>query len=705
VQVSHRFTRNWRERSGRVGDNTFAGFHTSLLEVLPHAAAYIAHDGSILVHNKLFEAACATKGVDILPSNLEGLLSETSWRRCEAVLSAAFAGVPAEASGAILLQAGGTFCHHMTCTSFVSLTGERKAVLVQFELKNTQPEVITDRAVAVAQQPATDKVAGEKGLLQNFPDDVLVFDGSESVEEKALILLEVINSDRDLDSMIQLLASCESGQSHTIYISERSGSEFSVQTADRQVCEVRLVPMPSGSDDMTGREAALVVIRRNVDSPEEVAENRRLAYQDALTGLENRRAFTRALNKEMSRMTAEDEAGLAVFYIDLDEFKKVNDLGGHDAGDEMLLRVAACLRLTLGEFGTAARIGGDEFACMLPVANEEAALEVAESILESFDRIRLEVADRVFTIGGSVGVAYVENGFSLGKFDAAALLGLADRACLRGKRVGGRSVQIHVVQSKDYPAPDADLVEIPEPCSFSGNDLTLYSMPITCLKQNKVCGIEVLLRLQGARAEGMSSRAWISAAERYGFMAQVDAWTLDRVLDAAERNPSRSLITMNVSAESARDPNFRDGLFHRLSGNQILASKLCLEIAEKDFLREPATVESFFRYVTGLGCQTALDDFAGHWPVLSRLTGLRVECLKLEAGLTQQVVDEPAKAAILNGLVNAAHELGIKVMAKHVETAEEARLLRDLNIDAAQGFYFGKPEPWLDLCPETADQG
>jgi EAL domain-containing protein (putative c-di-GMP-specific phosphodiesterase class I) len=240
----------------------------------------------------------------------------------------------------------------------------------------------------------------------------------------------------------------------------------------------------------------------------------------------------------------------------------------------------------------------------------------------------------------------------------------------------------------------AELVDLPEPGSFRGNELTLYAMPIVCLKRARPWGSEILLRLKGDRARGLSSRAWISAAERSGFIAKVDAWTLDKVLDAAERNADRSILTMNVSAESVRDPTFRDGLYHRLSVNPLLASKLCLEIAEKDFLREPASVQAFFRFVNELGCQTAIDDFAGHWPVLSRLTNLRVDWLKLESSLTQQVVEEPAKAAILNGLVRAAHELGIKVIAKHVETAEEARLLSELDIEAAQGFFFGRPEPW-----------
>ncbi|MES0883346.1 GGDEF and EAL domain-containing protein [Roseibium sp. SCP14] len=693
MQISHRLVNDRRGKSGSADGKTLTDFHTSLLEVLPHAAAYIARDGSILVSNKHMATECAALAIAEVPSNLKNLLSEASWKRCEVVLSAAFSGVPAQASGAIYLQSGTVFCHHMICTSFISLTGERKAVLVQFDMEDVGQDEINGRTDP-GEHGARDTAAGlEKGLLEHFPDDVLIFDGTETDERKASMLLEMTGCNYDLHRLIEMLASIGEDLPQTFYIPQNGETDPSGRT-DRRMCEVRMFPLPKVRNGAESQPVSMAIIRRNVDCPQEVAENRRLAYQDPLTGLENRRAFKKALNRELVRLSADTETGLAVFYIDLDEFKKVNDLGGHDAGDDMLLRVAACLRLTLGEFGTVARIGGDEFAGMVPAANEEAALEIAEKILDGFDRIRLEVGERVFTIGGSVGVAFIDSGVSLKDGDAASILGLADRACLRGKRYGGQSVQIHSVQSGDCQTRRNDLKELPEPGSFRASELALYAMPIMCLKNDKICGSEVLLRLQGDRAGGISSRAWISAAERSGFIAQVDAWALDKVLDAAERNPVRSLLTMNVSAESARDPNFRDGLYHRLSVNPLLASRLCLEIVEKDFLREPATVESFFNFVSEFGCQTAIDDFAGHWPVLSRLTGLRVEWLKLESSLTQQVVDEPAKAAILNGLVRAAHELGIKVIAKHVETAEEAQLLQEFNIEAAQGFYFGKPEPW-----------
>ncbi|PVB59530.1 GGDEF-domain containing protein [Labrenzia sp. 011] len=691
-----------REDSGHPEFDTPAGFHASLLEVLPHAAAYVAQDGRILAHNGRLKSACTAQEIEGVPAHLKDLLSAESWKRCETVLSAAFSGVPARASTRMSLTSGAFFCRSVTCTSVLTLSRGQQAVLVQFDrgeaprerpvqtLKE-MPAALTGARI-VSGNPAPDRV-----LLEHFPDDVVLFDGTESLEKKAAMLRDVIGGDHEADFLTDTLREVSGAAPQTLYIPESVGFEPAAPGADRKMCEIRLVPLPGASEDRSGSGRSMAIIRRNVDCPHEAAENRRLAYQDPLTGLENRRAFTKALKRELARLVADPAMGLAVFYIDLDEFKKVNDLGGHDVGDDMLLRVAACLTQSLGEFGTAARIGGDEFAGMLPVADKEAALKIAEEILAGFDGIRLEVQERIFTIGGSIGVAYVDCGTPLADVDASVLLGLADRACLRGKRFGGQSVQLHNVLSTDDPVRGAELTALPEPESFRASELALHAMPIMHLKKDRVLGAEVLLRLRGERAGELSSRAWIHAAERSGFIAQVDAWMLDKVLNEADRHPSRMTLTMNISADSARDPNFREALHQRLSSNPLLASKLCLEISERDFLREPSTVEAFFRFVTELGCQTAIDDFAGHWPVLSRLTGLRIVWLKLESGLTRQVAGSPAKAAILGGLVRAAHDLGIKVAAKRVETAEEAELLRGLDIEAAQGSYFGKAEPWSDV--------
>lgn len=709
MQISQRFMRDRRGLFGRARNELLSTFHASLLEVLPFAAAYVGRDGRILAHNPLLADACAQAGVKSVPSNLRKLFSGDSWGRCERVLTTAFGGQPVEAGGAFAVPSGQVLCRHLSCTPQLFLKRDCSAVLLQFENDVTgrqecglEPELDPEeRALVRSALLAGQSSSGARArhILEHFPDDILVFEGQTHLEDIAARLRLATGCTCESSILETVLDALDAGAPQTLHLALAGPADGTFGPGGPKVCEVRFVALPETADGEEGKASAaprgfMAVIRRDVDSPKEVAENRKLAYKDPLTGLENRRAFTRYLKGELARMASDRQTGLAVYYIDLDEFKKVNDLGGHDAGDDMLLRVAACLRQALGEFGTVARIGGDEFAAMLPVASEAAALDFANRILKGFERIRLEIMERVFTISGSVGVAFVDGSVVLNNADASALLGLADRACLRGKRTGGQSVQVHGVQAGDWPSQIHDQPAAPEPESFCGKDLTLYAMPVVALKSGTVCGVEVLLRLIGDRARGLSARAWISAAERSGFIAQVDGWTLDRVLDAVQSNATRMLVTMNVSADTARDPNFRDALFHRLSVNPLLASRLCLEIAEKDFLREPAMVESFFTFVSDLGCQTSIDDFAGHWPVLSRLTGSRVEWLKLEAGLTREALNDPSKAVVLNGLVRAARELGIKVIAKHVETEQDAERLRILEIDAAQGFHFGKPAPW-----------
>lgn len=670
-------------------------FYADLLEVLPTPAAYLRSDGRIVLYNSRFADLLRSAGYPDVPADLSRCLSASGWARCKSVLSLSLRGVPAISTGAIDLQNGTVICSQLVCTSLVSIAKTQSAILVQFEQEIAGHAGRGETAKVPGGTP--DRVGGGSlapagMVLKYFPDEVLVFDASDTAREKADRIINAINSSYEVADLATQLKDCARDNVQTIYIPE-AGSQQGPDS-DRRMCEIRLVPLPAQNETPCG--GTIAIIRRNVDCPHEVAENRRLAYQDPLTSLANRRAFTKALDAELERLASDSTSGLAVFYIDLDEFKKVNDLGGHDAGDDMLQRVAASVAGTLGDFGTAARIGGDEFAGMVPAVNKEAALKVAESILDSFARIRLEVSDRVFTIGGSIGVAFAPDWASVQNCDGAGLLALADRACLRGKRFGGHSVQIHTVGPLDCAQSGSRIGTLPEPGSFQAGELTLYAMPIVCLKKHKKCGAEVLLRLQGDRSHGLSSRAWISAAERSGFIAQVDCWTLDKVLDAADRSATRTLLTMNVSAESARDPGFRDSLYQRLSVNPLLASRLCLEISEKDFLREPADISYFIKFVSELGCQTAIDDFAGHWPVLSRLTGLPVDWIKLAARVPREAIGDTAKVTLLKALIGAARGLGVKTIAKHVETAEEAEFLGTLDIDAAQGFHFGRPEPWPD---------
>ncbi|WP_346893510.1 GGDEF domain-containing protein [uncultured Roseibium sp.] len=643
--------------------------------MIPQPAAFLDSSGAIVAENKAFGSFLGLGIGASVGKRFSDFLSRETRRRCRPVLKAAFNGTPSEIIGKLVSATGADLGGKAVCTPIVLQEEASAVVLFQFERSAEEPERLRI-----------------DDLLTRFPDDVLIFsalDGAASIRAR---LEEAAGGSIDPAELDVLLENCLNGDVQTLYTGLSGQKAPCEPGSSTKITEIRLVPLAEPSDH--DRPGVMAIVRGNVDCPHEVEEYRRLAYQDALTGLSNRRAFLTFLQEHLVRLEESPLGGLAVFYFDLDEFKKVNDLGGHDAGDEMLVRVAFALQRCFCDTGCVGRIGGDEFAGMCLLPDEAHALDHAERVLDALSRIRLEVSNRIFTIGSSIGISFLTSQDADRNIDPSALLRLADAACLRGKRVGGQTIHLHKADAGDLLLDSAVQTKIFEPNDIRANDLELYSMPIRFLQEDRLCGDEILLRLRGELATGLSPRVLISAAERSGYVAQIEGWTLDKVLDAAAARGTKTILTVNVSAESAGNPDFRDILEKRLRDNPLLASRICLEIAEKDFLREPTTIENFFRFLIDLGCQTAIDDFAGHWPVLARLTDLRVDWIKLDAGLTQQVTRDRGKALVLKGLTDAAHDLGIKVIAKHVETEREMALLRALGIEAAQGYFFGKPAPW-----------
>ncbi|WP_209011928.1 EAL domain-containing protein [Roseibium aggregatum] len=643
--------------------------------MIPQPAAFLNTDGAVVAVNRAFGDLLGLGTGDPIGTRFSDCLSRETRRRCRPALKAAFNGTPAEISGKLVSASGADLGSRAVCTPIPLQEEASAVVLLQFD--------------GVAEEPES---LGIDDLLTRFPDDVLIFGALEEPASILAPLEDAAGGSIDLAELEVMLENCLNGDVQTLYAGLSARKAHCEPGSAAKITEIRLVPLAEPSD--RDRPGVMAIVRSNVDSPHEVEEYRRLAYQDALTGLSNRRAFLTFLQEHLARLEENPLGGLAVFYFDLDEFKKVNDLGGHDAGDEMLVRVAFALQRCFCDTGCVGRIGGDEFAGMCLLPDEGHALDHAERVLDALSRIRLEVSNRIFTIGSSIGISFLTSQVADKPIDPSALLRLADAACLRGKRVGGRTVHLHKADADDFRLDDAVPAQVLEPDDIRANDFALYSMPIRFLQEDRPCGEEILLRLRGEQASGYSPKVLISAAERSGFVAQIEGWTLDKVLDAAAARDGKTVLTVNVSAESAGNPDFRDLLQKRLCNDPLMASRICLEVAERDFLREPTTIESFFQFLIDLGCQTAIDDFAGHWPVLARLTDLRVDWIKLDSSLTQLVTRDRSKALVLKGLTDAAHDLGIKVIAKHVETEREMALLRALGIEAAQGYFFGKPAPW-----------
>lgn len=658
--------------------------YSSLLQVLPQAAALVFSDGEILASNQAFVERLASGGGAIRGQRLADLLDTESWRRCQPALSVAATGMPTDVDGLLSHPHGASIGSRLSFMPVDLRIKKGQVILILFEpiearsIRDDVPQGLLD------------------GLMAHFPDDVVLFRADEPLPQSVSRLEAATGGTVSEAEVATAIAACQSGAAQSLFVRHPGAGASHQGDADPNMTEIRFVHISrTGLAD----EWIMAVIRKNVECPRAVEEYKRLAFSDPLTDLANRRAFLKRLDDQMQIRRREPPCGLGVFFIDLDEFKKVNDLGGHDAGDAMLVRVAASLQSSLGASGCVGRIGGDEFACFCPIASDAAADAKARAILDGLAGIRLEIGDRIFMIGASVGIAYVDAADHLDHVGAASLLSLADDACLKGKRAGGQAVNLCRVAKDEAGGPEPDRISEPE--NFKANELALFAMPVYQLQPRKRCGSEILLHLRGENASGYSPQALISAAERSGYIAQVDSWTLDQVLDVAEAQTDRLWLTVNVSADSAQDLNFREVLSARLWNHPLLATRVCLEITERDYLREPKAIEQFFRFVTDLGCQTAIDDFAGHWPVLSRLADLKVNWVKLDAGLTRQVFSSKAKASVVKGLIGAVHALGAKVIAKHTDSEAEAACLQDLGVDAAEGSLFGTPSPW----PEKATRG
>lgn len=662
----------------------FFKFYSSILRGFSDATAILTTSGKVIAANTAFMAFFDRADEAAETVVLADLFTETSRDRLKHCLQVAAGGAPSEARGA-----------------FQSLTGKNVATEALFNPVPAPTEGETLVLMQLRSSSEEGQVSAGPNLPSDaFPDKLLSFDLGEQIEESSKKLSALIGAGPDHDELERYLGLARQGQCPSFY---QPGNKRRRGIKVGGLCtEVRFF-----SDAEDASRMVWAAVRNDVPCPSEIDENRRLAYQDLLTGLANRRAFLGDLEDQLEAAHAEKGQHLAVYCIDLDEFKKVNDLGGHAAGDQMLGLVGNSLGSQVSKSGRVARIGGDEFAAYDWVEDEQEALRIGRRICEVLSSISLEQKNRLFTIGSSIGVSILPADEDLRRTKVADLLQHADSICLRGKRSGGGTIHLErfplrKVEALTTSDTQDDHLARPEVAPSKGRapqdlkleDLELHAMPIVRLADMKPVGQEVLLRQKDEDGLEVSPRNLLSMADRSGWIAQVDTWIMDQVLDSVAASNDRITVGVNVSAAAAGSSSFRDMLQARLQGDPLLAGRLCVEISERDLLREPDLMEGFLRFSTELGFQTALDNFSGNWAALDRLAVLQFNWLKMKPVVTKPVIGQRRKMVILSSMVNALQELGIQVVAKHVEGAQELEALREIGIWGGQGFHLGPPRLW-----------
>jgi len=416
-----------------------------------------------------------------------------------------------------------------------------------------------------------------------------------------------------------------------------------------------------------------------------------LAYHDALTGLSNRAQFESQLSDTLETIDGGRSHGL--LYMDLDQFKVVNDTCGHSAGDEMLKQLASMFRGPIRDQDTLARLGGDEFGFLLKNCPAEEAMRVAERVLRIVSEFRFAWEKKSFAIGASIGLVVLDDPSQT----ASDVLRMADLACYAAKEKGRNRIHL-------YRSGDQELAQRQGEMQWVGrinsalerNSFELFGQRIVPLAGKSREHMEVLLRMVDDRGERVLPGAFIPAAERFGLMPALDRWVVSATLKglAAKKEEAESTpkYFINLSGATISEEKFSDFVLEALERNGISGDQIGFEITETAVIGNLASALRFIEKVRAVGCQVALDDFGAGLSSFSYLKAIPANYLKIDGSFIRDLLNDPMDMAIVDAVNRIGHVAGLQTIAEFVESPEVIERLRLLGVDFVQGFGVHRPE-------------
>jgi diguanylate cyclase (GGDEF)-like protein/PAS domain S-box-containing protein len=466
----------------------------------------------------------------------------------------------------------------------------------------------------------------------------------------------------------------------------------------RQV-EVHASPLLSGEG---AERPGSVVVLRDVSEIRRMTQN--LEYQashDELTGLVNRREFNHRLQEALDRCRRTGEP-YALCYVDLDQFKTVNDICGHHAGDLLLQQITASLRQHIRESDTLARLGGDEFGLLLQRCPAEQAVAYANELRGVISEVRFTWSGRVFTVDASVGITMLNH--IEGNLDEA--LSIADATCYVAKEQGRNRVRMYRPGDVDLQRQFGHMRWAQRlKDALDGNQFVLFEQDVTPVfpKEGEATPREILLRLRETDGRVTSAGDFLEAAERYQMMPQIDRLVVEGVLEhlKRERDPRRCFV--NLSGQSLGDDSFHAFLLEMFAHLPELAKHITFEVTETAIISTLSKAQRIMQLLHERGCTFALDDFGTGMSSFVYLKELDVQYLKIAGPFVKNMATSTLDEAIVRNFANFGRSMGLVTIAEWVEDTRTLDLLRDMKVDYAQGFLHGMPRPLL-ATPQAADE-
>ena len=450
--------------------------------------------------------------------------------------------------------------------------------------------------------------------------------------------------------------------------------------------------------DPLGNVTGGVLVFHDVSESREL--NRRLSYaasHDVLTELVNRREFEQRLERALKSAKAR-ETSYAVLYLDLDQFKIVNDACGHNAGDALLKQIGSLLKSKIRWRDTLARLGGDEFGVLLESCTMDEALRTAETLRENLADYRFIWDDRTFRLGVSIGVVPI----TAATDDVASLLSAADSACAAAKDAGRNRVY-------NYQENDIDLMKRRKEMQWAArisnaldeNRFELFRQTIQPLQANSEPGAhyELLIRMRDEQGQLIAPGLFIAAAERYGLMTAIDRWVIAQaftwLVSEADERERLSLCAINLSGQSLADEKFLPFVIEQFKKSGLSGSCICFEITETAAIASYSQANRFIHALKELGCRFALDDFGTGLSSFGYLKHFPVDFLKIDGSFVKEILHDPIDREMVRSINEIGHLTGKQTIAEFAENPEIITMLRGMGIDYAQGYGVSEPKRLL----------
>ena len=477
-----------------------------------------------------------------------------------------------------------------------------------------------------------------------------------------------------------------------------------VRLVDRngRECPVRYSHAPIRGRD--GKEHGRIVVFHDVSQIRAMAQQ--LIWQashDALTGLVNRREFERRL-AELLETARTQRREHALLFMDLDNFKAVNDTCGHSAGDELLRQLTAVMQTRMRGSDTLARLGGDEFGALLESCPPDQALRIANGLRETVREFRFVWQDKTFSAGVSIGLVPLNPDSG----DVNSVLTIADVCCYEAKNRGRDRVQAYRPQDRDYSGKHGDLQVVSQiNRAFELGQFRLYRQFIMPLRPalRQPPHHEVLVRMLDRFDNLIPPTGFMPAAERYNLLTSIERWVVSALVEylhrqwtsggmprAAEAGGERGYYSVNISGASINDKSFPDFLRNLLTRYELPHGLLCFEITETTAISNLTKAAELMRELKGMGCRFALDDFGTGMSSFAYLKYLPVDYLKIAGMFIKDMATDPMDYTIVDAINRISHILGMQTVAESVEDAETLAKLTELGVDYAQGYFISGPE-------------